>query len=663
MKTGRASLVVLVGSLLAAHASRADTHYVWTNSPAPTSPYISWTNAAHDIQSAVDAAATGDTVRVTDGVYSLTSGWITVTRAITLRSVNGAVTTVVDGNHATRGFYLAASNAVVDGFTITNGSADLGGAIFCNGGGTVRNCTISGNSAQINGGGVFCNYGGTIERCVIRNNVVPLGDGGGVFCNNGGTVLDCRISRNSVPSGDGGGVFCSYGGTVKNCVISHNTVLYYGGGVYCVGGGSVENCTIAVNSAGTYGGGAYCDPGATVLNTIVTMNVAAGHANVAANTGSTFMNCCTLPAVGTNCIVDSPQFVNAGADNYRLQTTSPCINRGTNQAWMAGGVDLDGAPRIVNNVVDIGAYENGAPGAADLHLLPGATLTWLPPGRPADPRGQTAACLVNGSVRNDGPADLLANAIRYEVYLSENPIRGSGDRKIAEGVTALLTVPAWQQVSVPSGSILASFPSDLSAGVYYAWVHIAFADAGLSDPADSNNWVSVGTLAVPPKAVLTFPVSFPGRTVWALCWDADAQKFVSDQTLLSPTQIVLYELKPDRWYWVVLDVETAEGNGDWAIAYSGWFMRSEAGPGRWVSNWATHPATSPFRVGTPLVWLLFERSDGHAVVPYWLDWYAEAWIWGTWTTAIYGGWVGFQVPRSYRWYAVFIADATAGVWY
>ena len=34
------------------------------------------------------------------------------------------------------------------------------------------------------------------------------------------------------------------------------------------------------------------------------------------------------------------------AGNYRLKPSSPCINAGTNQLWMAAATDLDGNARI-----------------------------------------------------------------------------------------------------------------------------------------------------------------------------------------------------------------------------------------------------------------------------------------------------------------------------
>jgi len=42
--------------------------------------------------------------------------------------------------------------------------------------------------------------------------------------------------------------------------------------------------------------------------------------------------------------------------NYRLQSTSPCINAGTN-AFAPMPFDLDGNPRVLDGTVDMGCYE------------------------------------------------------------------------------------------------------------------------------------------------------------------------------------------------------------------------------------------------------------------------------------------------------------------
>lgn len=64
-----ACLVAAVASLAGWTVSAATLH-VWPDSPNPMPPYTNWTTAARFIQDAVDAAQTGDTVLVTNGVYS-----------------------------------------------------------------------------------------------------------------------------------------------------------------------------------------------------------------------------------------------------------------------------------------------------------------------------------------------------------------------------------------------------------------------------------------------------------------------------------------------------------------------------------------------------------------------------------------------------------------
>jgi parallel beta-helix repeat protein len=61
------------------------------------------------------------------------------------------------------------------------------------------------------------------------------------------------------------------------------------------------------------------------------------------------------------------KFVDAGADNYRLQPTSPAVNSGN--TGIVGSLpfrDLDGAPRVSGGVVDRGAYEYTSSEAAGL---------------------------------------------------------------------------------------------------------------------------------------------------------------------------------------------------------------------------------------------------------------------------------------------------------
>jgi hypothetical protein len=60
---------------------------------------------------------------------------------------------------------------------------------------------------------------------------------------------------------------------------------------------------------------------------------------------------------GSNLVGTNPLFVNSGAGNYRLQTTSPAVNSGVITSSMAA-IDLAGNPRVVGSTVDRGAYES-----------------------------------------------------------------------------------------------------------------------------------------------------------------------------------------------------------------------------------------------------------------------------------------------------------------
>ena len=108
------------------------------------------------------------------------------------------------------------------------------------------------------------------------------------------------------------------------------------------------------NHAGSDGGGVY---GGTLVNCIVYYNTANFGSNVL-NTPFV-INCCTYPTNFMNGynITNAPGFVNTAEGDFHLQIGSPCINVGTN-AFAPAGPDLDGNLRIVDGIVDVGAYEN-----------------------------------------------------------------------------------------------------------------------------------------------------------------------------------------------------------------------------------------------------------------------------------------------------------------
>ena len=74
----------------------SDTHYV-SKTGGHVSPFISWANAATNIQASVDAASEGDTVLVNDGTYYPVNH-ISITNDMIIISVNGAKKTIVNRN-------------------------------------------------------------------------------------------------------------------------------------------------------------------------------------------------------------------------------------------------------------------------------------------------------------------------------------------------------------------------------------------------------------------------------------------------------------------------------------------------------------------------------------------------------------------------------------
>ena len=94
----------MITLLLAVSTLSAATHYVSLGSTNPQWPYATWATAATNSQDAVDASNAGDTVLVTNGVYSVgqrISGQgtnrVVITNATALRSINGPRFTVING--------------------------------------------------------------------------------------------------------------------------------------------------------------------------------------------------------------------------------------------------------------------------------------------------------------------------------------------------------------------------------------------------------------------------------------------------------------------------------------------------------------------------------------------------------------------------------------
>ena len=322
----------------------------------------SWANAYRRIEQALDKARAGDCVWVARGVYTPPTGksyemkydsvevyggfgaWesylhervFASNQTIVRRSDNGSSVIVIEGSKGMRW----------DGFTIEQGQATQGGGIL-------------NKNGQV-----------TIANCIIRNNRAD--QGGGIYNGNGGdaVIFNTEISGNTAT--DGAGMY------------NHSAHP------------RLTNVTISGNLASNQGGGLYNDgSNPEVRNTILWGNRAAKFPNVS-NTGSTPMFSFSLiekdragwdVALGSDQggnIDGSPVFRKRGFDesgamregDYRLGANSAAENQGLNRyvyvektrdahlptlnesEYHSGfPYDLSGMNRIIEDRVDIGAYE------------------------------------------------------------------------------------------------------------------------------------------------------------------------------------------------------------------------------------------------------------------------------------------------------------------
>jgi parallel beta-helix repeat protein len=221
----------------------------------------------------------------------------------------------------------------------------------------LNDCTVSNNTADINGGGV--NLCRVFDSCIMNNQAAD--NGGGMAESTAGR---CTIAHNYAEN-RGGGLSDSW---VDACTIRHNVAMEQGGGgYYCfltnclvtanestLGGGleacDAVNCAVINNTAVNVGGTDNC----VAQNTIIYYNRARFDINNLQDTDCSF--CCIPSNPGGNGNITNAPMLQSFAEPA-LMSNSPCINAGTNQAWMATGSDYRGDARLVGGTVDIGPIE------------------------------------------------------------------------------------------------------------------------------------------------------------------------------------------------------------------------------------------------------------------------------------------------------------------
>lgn len=405
-QTCLSSLVVLV---LCSHACAIELHV-----PAqyPT------------IRAAIEAAMDGDTVVLANGVYTGPDNrLINLTGLdVTIRSVNGAATCVIDCESAGNAFFTEyvdneSESVFINGLTLRNGAAPSGGAISAyNGSWVIRNCVFQDNQttdAQYGSGGAIAGVSGghfELSDCLFIGNRAGS-RGGAAYCN--ATINRCVFAQNRAFVG---GAHVRYSGPaqIRNSVFLNNSAD--AGGALADGHRASyysHNCLFLGNQAlgwnGSYGGGviltysSYAFVNCTMLDNVAP-NGAVAYAPLP-SMGIEYSNCVlwgngdwpfygpTSAFDGQACIVDrdmagdgirniDPRFRDrvgpdgipaTGDEDFRLLAGSPGVDAGVNSVVLSGALDLNGLPRIIDDpmvadggvggppVVDLGAYEFARP--------------------------------------------------------------------------------------------------------------------------------------------------------------------------------------------------------------------------------------------------------------------------------------------------------------
>jgi len=390
----RGWMVLLV--FVAGTVSAAMGQIIYVDADAPGSNNgSSWEDAYNYLQNALSVSSSGDEIRIAQGVYKPDQGANQTpgNRLATFQLINGVS---LVGGFAGFGEIDPDARDIELYKTILSGDLkgdDVEVADPCD---LLRHPSRSENSCHV--------LSNETEGIVVLDGFIVTGGnanygrnkhrwGGGLLNISGSPVIiNCRFTNNSASSI--GGAMVMRVGTVVNCIFNHNCVGGYGGAVWSdYGSGiTISNCTVVGNSSEYYGGGVYlilAVSAYSALENLHTQNITGAldskkavincifRANRDEDGMDEFAQIDTGPrdfyrnVIAFSCIQGwtgggegninaDPLFVNASSGNYRLSYGSLCIDAGTNNP--PGGLpetDINGKPRIKNEIVDMGAYEFG----------------------------------------------------------------------------------------------------------------------------------------------------------------------------------------------------------------------------------------------------------------------------------------------------------------
>jgi hypothetical protein len=224
-----------------------------------------------------------------------------------------------------------------------------GGGLMALFGADISYSTISGNRAVSSGsagGGVYAAGTSTISYSTIDHNqsvnnsaLVVTGSGSTV------SVRNSTISTNTATTGSSA-IFASIPLTISNSTIAFNVAAGTTAGIYLYPGGNVDlESTIIASNTSTAGGG---------YDLVSRASVSGSH-NLIQNPGSTVPLGVAIVGVDPRL---APLENNGGQSRTNaLQAGSPAIDAGSNSQFLPFDQRGTGFGRVIGTAADIGAYE------------------------------------------------------------------------------------------------------------------------------------------------------------------------------------------------------------------------------------------------------------------------------------------------------------------
>ncbi|MBR0226392.1 MAG: fibronectin type III domain-containing protein, partial [Thermoguttaceae bacterium] len=334
------------------------------------------------------------------GTITLNGSEITINKSLTIDAsalwniANDAPGLTIDANSLSQIFHITGDNYVwLDSLAFTGGNATEGGAISTDDGTlTVSNSTFFNNHSHWDGGAIY-SWGSTLSiyDSDFHNNTSSSdysGRGGAISAYSSTLSIYYSSFQNNTAysgyNGEGGAIRAYNSGlTISNSSFTQNEAGY-GSAIwcYCRNDAFLWNVTVSDNISNMMESDNYRDPGAIVFSGLalnIYNSIVAGNVNGdlgvysdywqendnavnAYNVLSDFSEWSNADAVAYGYDRSRPLFTNPEQGDYTLAPGSQAINAGDNEYVYDNEDDYDlaGNDRILNDVVDLGAFERDA---------------------------------------------------------------------------------------------------------------------------------------------------------------------------------------------------------------------------------------------------------------------------------------------------------------